>query len=107
MSAEQRTLFGGGEIAREAYARRTDPATSHSAAAGADTERLKVAILDALEAEPAGLTTLELEERLGIQRVSISPRMRPLQRAGRIQEAGTRACNGRRSIVWKAVERDA
>ena len=91
-------------LLQEAYARASDPATSHEAAERTNAARLQVAVLDALEAAPAGLTTLELEERLGIQRVSISPRMRPLQRAGRIQEAGTREAGGRRSIVWQIVE---
>ena len=63
-----------------AYARRHDPETSHKAAARLATASVNARILYALEgAGERGFTTKELETVTGIPRVTISPRMKPLE----------------------------
>lgn len=99
--------FPYGRTQPDAYARRSDPATSHAAAAQvkAQLERLCVATLQKF---PEGLTTLEIAELTNVQRVSISPRMKPLADKGLIRDSGKkRAINGRASIVWVAIAQEA
>ena len=85
-----------------ARARREDPATAHAAAASITPflGPLRVALVSAIWTL-GGATSEEITEATGIQRVSVSPQLRPLQRMGVIRENGTRkGRNGRDSIVW-------
>lgn len=82
-----------------ALARQRDPATARAAAARVDTTALEGAVLDALRANPAGLTSHEIAECLNRDLVSISPRMRPLCGRGMVREAGRR--DGR--TVWRVA----
>lgn len=76
-------------------ARRTDPATSHAAAAKLDVAGVVERIADSLR-DDGPATSRELAERLRIDLVTISPRLRPMTRAGMVHEAGKRD----RKIVW-------
>lgn len=82
-------------------ARSTDPQTSHDAAVTINMAALEQTVFDAISAA-GGLTTHELSERLSLSLVSVSPRMRPLCRKGKIMDSGERRAgsNGRKSIVW-------
>ena len=87
-------------------ARNTDPGTSHAAAAAIQEKipALERKVLDALRAVlPNGMTICETADWLGMERWSVSPRFRPLERKGLIYEATTKiAPTGRSQIVWKA-----
>lgn len=91
-----------------ALARRTDPATSHAAAAGVTPMlgQLQQQVLDALKAAPGGLTTYEIGEITGIERDTVSPRLPGLVKAGLVIDSGeTRIPAGRKraGIVWRAA----
>ena len=89
-----------------AWARSTDPITAHFAADRLDRDTLtdmESTVLAALRSAPGGLTTTEIADRTNLSLVSVSPRMRPLIRKGRIRDSGrTRIPDGHRqpSIVW-------
>lgn len=83
-----------------ALARRTDPETSHDAAARVDAATLAGRVLASLIADgPA--TSHELAARLHVSLVAVSPRMRPLVRSRLVEETDLRRI-GR--IVWRAVK---
>lgn len=88
----------------EAHARATDPETSHAAAASVEPTELELLVLAALGVRPRGCTSSELSDFLGIERVSVSPRLAPLARKGLIEASGERrrGPSGRSQIVWKA-----
>lgn len=68
-----------------ALARRRDPATSHRAARRVNAAGAAERIVEELRANGPG-SSHDLAERLKLSLVTVSPRMRPLQRAGRIVE---------------------
>ena len=80
-----------------ARARRSDPTTSHAAAARVNGPRLADLVLAELSRGEG--TSHELAARLNLSLVSISPRMRPLQLQGRIEAGGRR--DGR--TVWRRI----
>jgi len=86
-----------------ARARKTDPETSHEAAASVKVPPLERKILSAITAL-GDATSLEVSDYLGIPRVTISPRFKPMGRKGLIRRTGeTRFSDtGRRSEVWEA-----
>jgi predicted ArsR family transcriptional regulator len=89
-----------------AVARATDPSTSYEAAASIDVTRLEGVILDMLKRYSApGATTFELAEALGIEVISVSPRMKPLQEKGLVRDTGFRArgVSGRLQIIWRVA----
>jgi CRP-like cAMP-binding protein len=66
-----------------ATARATDPETSHLAAASVDADKLEVQVLDYLRyCRHLGATSHEIAAGLGLSLVTVSPRLRPLQRHG-------------------------
>lgn len=80
-----------------ARARVTDPATSHQAAARVDAKTVAGRVLESLRVYgPADSD--QLAARLGLKLVTVSPRLRPLERAGFVREHAIR--DGR--IVWAA-----
>lgn len=86
-------------------ARQTDPETSHDAAEVANYHAVDAAILLALGTYwITGLTTLELEFITGIPRVSISPRLKPLEGMGLVIRTDGRrrafGIHGEPGIVW-------
>lgn len=95
------------ETSDGAYARNTDPTTSQEAAnslSEGSLAALQKIVVDILKAHPDGLTVPEIAVLADRTVVTISPRIRPLVRAGVIHDSGikkippehTRAC-----IVWK------
>jgi hypothetical protein len=88
-------------------ARATDPDTSWAAASdarrSASTHRIRA--LDALRANPAGLTDFELAELLRVGQTSIGKRRGELRDAGLVADSGRRrpAPSGSAAIVWRAV----
>lgn len=86
-----------------AAARRTDPATSHEAAAKARafTGEHARRILDALAAGPAGQS--EIARRTGLTVAAVSKRLGELRRAGAIERDGdaTSASGGREARYRK------
>jgi DNA-binding IclR family transcriptional regulator len=87
-----------------AYARNTDPITADEAAETVPVSRLQAICLQQLRWWPDGLTSEQLASQTGLPLVSLSPRLRPLEQAGLIVQAGTRPNrSGRRAIVWQAA----
>lgn len=80
-----------------ARARSSDPGTSHAAAKSFDAGSLALQVLADLRDRGPG-TSHEIAERMGIQLVTVSPRMKPLEDAGKVERDGKR--EGR--TVWKA-----
>ena len=99
------TLF---DLPMSGRARRQDPETAKAAARTVDAETLSGQVLTLLEAEPGGLTSEELAERLGRDRLSVSPRLRPLVEKGLARDSGRRRATrlGRQAIVWDLVKDD-
>ena len=102
LTGETRTRYIGSS--EEAYARKTDPATSREAAARV-TPILNVleAAVDAavFAAGERGATAAEVHEATGIDLQSLTPRFKPLERKGRIVRTSERR-DGR--YVWIAAE---
>jgi len=86
-------------------ARTSDPETSILAAESIDPTEREAEVLEILRAHPEGLTEAEVADRLPHRdRVSVSPRFRPLRRKGKIREAGERVgASGRKARVWVIV----
>ena len=81
-----------------AYARNTDPATSHAAAATVDANALEERTLEVLRSE-GNLTTKEMSGLTGIHVNSLSPRMKPLEEKGLVRRTDERRGG---CIVWEA-----
>lgn len=81
-----------------ARARRSDPGTSHAAAATIDAKSLAGQVLADLRDRGPG-TSHEIAERMGLQLVTVSPRMKPLEDAGKVRRAGKK--QGR--TIWEAI----
>ena len=77
-----------------ARARRSDPETSQEAAGRVDGKQLAARVLEELRAGPG--TAHEIAERMGLSLVTVSPRMKPLEVAGKVRRDGRR--DGR--TVW-------
>ncbi len=87
---------GVGDLPLFGAARASDPETSHVAAKRA-FGALSVRIVRSLQ-EDGPATAHALAERLGLELVSVSPRMRPLAKRGFVQESDRKE-KGR--IVWE------
>lgn len=88
----------------EAWARRRDPRTSHEAAESIRLTHMERKVCECYKASyPLALTSGEVANRLGWERDSVSPRIRPLVRKGLLEDSGRRkvAPSGRRRIAWK------
>ena len=72
-----------------AYARSTDPESSHEAAGGIDATRLQRLVVQTLNETKVPMTSIDIAKHLGIHLVSISPRMKPLENLGQIVCVGT------------------
>jgi len=89
----------------DAYARRSDPETSHEAAESIRPTELEADVLSVLKGTgDNGATSHELAAIMHLDLVTVSPRLRPLARKGLIIETAERreGPSGRKSIVWKA-----
>lgn len=93
---------------QRALSRIGDPETSHQAAQEVDASRLETLVLLELDKKGNyGATTFELSQNLAVERVSISPRMRPLANRGEVRDSGHRrrallntGREGPPGIVW-------
>lgn len=89
-----------------ALARDTDPGTSHAAATAIDADGIAGKVLEALVSSgPRGATSEEIADRLGMPRVTVSPRLKPLCDRGLACDSGQRrdGRSGHSSIVWLAA----
>ena len=73
----------------EAYARNTDPETSHEAAARTDVTKLQSLVLQALGETKVAMSSLAIAKYLNIPVWSISPRLKPLENNGKIVCVGS------------------
>lgn len=87
-----------------AYARSSDPQTSHEAAESVRPTELESTVLEALRTFPAGATSYQIAAALGLSLVTVSPRLRPLVCKGLVVDSGHRARgpSGRSQTVWQA-----
>ncbi len=84
-----------------ARSRAHDPETSHESAGKLSANRLEAIVLEGIK-RLNGATSEELAVALKIDRVTVSPRLRPLERKGLIADSNKRriGSSGRSSIVW-------
>ena len=97
----------------KAHARNTDPDTSHNAAASVDQHvaKLEMEVANAIKSRKNGATWDELHRLTGIDKASISPRLKPLRRKKLIRAQQDADGNiikrpgksGRGQIVWFGV----
>lgn len=97
------------KIGTTARYRSTDPSTSREAAAFVSDHlpNLENVVFGAVKrAKKRGMTLSELIEALGLDKVTISPRLRPLAEKGLIFASSERRMgkSGRNQTVWKCVE---
>ena len=83
-----------------AYARRSDPLTSHEAAARVDVQSAERQVLQCLRALGGKAINNEIAEHLGCRVNASSPRMRPLEKKGLVRRTKERR---NRQIVWDLV----
>jgi DNA-binding MarR family transcriptional regulator len=92
-------------LSRGAYARRSDPETSHEAAQEVEKSvtALEAIVLEALRNHPLGLTNHEIVEFTGLTWNTASPRLHPLVKKGWVIDSGERrpGPSGRNCIVWR------
>ena len=90
----------------KAYARGSDPVTSHEAAEKIKDglPSLEAQVLRSIKASAEGKNICEVETDTGIPIQTCSPRLAPLRRKGLIADSGERrpGGTGRNQIVWKA-----
>lgn len=100
-------MSGQPSLFDHAYARRSDPETSHAAAALTDANKLE-ALVCATLASYGPLTAHEIADKTGVPLVSISPRMKPLASQGRIVRTNIRRLtrpNGKATAtVWEIAK---
>lgn len=94
-------------VPEKARARVSDPQTSHEAAQSitAVLPRLEAIVLGALKQHRGGMTSEEIADHLGMDRVTVSPRLKPLERKELIARTGEKRVgrSGRKGEVWKAA----
>ena len=81
--------------------RNTDPATSKAAARNVNVSRLESIVASVIQRWPEGLTTKEIAEKTGLDRVTVSPRIKPLCNKGILKNSGNRRD---KSIVWVMIK---
>jgi hypothetical protein len=88
----------------DAFARSSDPGTSHEAARsvqGTQALSLSRRVYQAIQQHPEGLCSEQLEFITGISNQSLTPRFAPLVRQGLIKDSGRRTRVGRvHQIIW-------
>lgn len=86
-------------------ARAEDPDTAKDAAAETRTRILEAIVMRAIASAPDGLTSEECAAATQLSLVTVSPRMRPLVRRGKIFDSKERRKNysGKSAIVWKVM----
>lgn len=79
----------------EAHARATDPSTSQEGAAAARMTNLQEEVYRAVRTLERPVTSADVADFLGKRRDVVSPRFKPLERAGRLRRVGK---EGRRTL---------
>lgn len=79
--------------------------TSRQAGASINSAVLQAKVLEQFRIPGMWLTADEVADRLGIDKLSIRPRISELSRLGKIMDAGCRRKNasGKSAIVWRLV----
>lgn len=87
----------------EGLSRNSDPNTSFAAGASINATQLMGLVENAVRLSmPNGLTIDELVLSTGLQKVTLSPRLAPLEREHRVARAGKRpGLSGRSQTIWK------
>jgi predicted ArsR family transcriptional regulator len=98
--SEQGDLFGA------AYARRLDPDTSHDAAKhmeGANAGRMEAIVLEALCDMGGKGTAYQVEQHIGIDSNTVTPRFKPLENKKLIHRTDQRGPGrgSRTQIIWQ------
>lgn len=98
-----------GDLFGEAWARGSDPETSHDAAdevRGPDANKMERQVWEALISHPNGLTMHGICAVTGLPWNTASPRIRPLVRKGLALDSGERREGpyGKACIVWKGLK---
>lgn len=83
-----------------AFARSSDPSTSHEAAARVDFTNLEAIALQGLEELGGRGTAKQVAAQVGRDKWSISPRFKPLEGKGKVARTEERH---RGQIVWELV----
>lgn len=92
MAAPMTTIEAIESLPLFAAARRSDPVTSHQAAARAPVRGHALLVLQALELGPAGQT--EIARRAGLTVAAVSKRLPELRRIGAIERTGREVAGG-------------
>jgi hypothetical protein len=98
-----------GELFGQAFARNTDPDTSHEAAKSMEGEQAtkrEAQVLAVLKQYPNGLTSHGICKMSGLSWNTATPRIAPLVRKGFVYDSGERRQDTgtrRACIVWKAT----
>lgn len=86
----------------DAQARRTDPEPSHTAARQknerGEAQKLALEVLAALRKMPKGGTCREIAKAIGVERDSVSPRMKSLETAKLVERTSERR---EKQTVWR------
>lgn len=88
------------ELPLFAHARASDPETSHEAAASVNVAALEAKVLKVLRASGEPKSSHQIAALLGLELVSISPRLKPLEERGLVKRAGR---DGRRTL-WALAD---
>lgn len=83
-----------------ALCRASDPLTCYEAADRVPVNQLEGRVLEALRQSIFGLTTREIAREIGLERDSVSPRMKPLLNRGLVERTDVRRGG---CCVWRAV----
>ena len=86
---------------KPALARRGDPVTSYEAAASINVQRAENQVLETLRDLGGKAINNEIAEHIGCRVNASSPRMKPLERKGKVRRTEERR---NRQIVWEIVE---
>lgn len=87
----------------DAFARSTDPTTSNDAAASVRATDLETTVFEIVKSSVVGMTLDEICDATGLEKVTASPRLRPLEKKGFVIRSGSRiGRSGRRQTVWRA-----
>ena len=92
----------------EAYARTSDPASAQDAAARVRKTKLEQDVFEwLLEHRGVFWTSIEVAEGMGIDKWSVSPRFRPLERKGLVEQGEKLSLNssGQPRVLraWRAI----
>ncbi len=85
--------------------RKTDPKTSHDAGNSIEVTEREFEVLKTMRQRRRALTTVEISEFSGIPLWTVSPRMKPLEKKGLVQRAGTKRneISNRNMTTWKIL----